>query len=97
MSSVAGPLRRAQPRNDSPRSAAPLPALPSHRKHVDLTRRIGTPHQDAVVDLAIDNLYREVREQREEELRAAASADGEFRAEVERIARELEAGETWPA
>ena len=53
--------------------------------------------QDAVVDLAVDNLYREVREQREGELWSAASADEEFRAEVESIARELETGETWPA
>ena len=53
--------------------------------------------QDAVVDLAVDHLYREVREQREGELWSAASADEEFRAEVDRIAIELEAGGTWPA
>lgn len=52
--------------------------------------------QDAVVDLAVDHLYREVREQREGELWSAASADEEFRAEVDRIANALEAGETWP-
>jgi len=53
--------------------------------------------QDAVVDLAVDHLYREVSEQREGELWSSAAADGEFRAEVDAIARELEDAETWPA
>jgi hypothetical protein len=52
--------------------------------------------QDAVVDLAVDHLYREVREHREGELWSVASADEAFRAEVDAIARELEDGETWP-
>jgi hypothetical protein len=53
--------------------------------------------QDAVVDLAVERLYMEVRERREEELWSAAAADDVFRAEVDAIARELEVTETWPA
>ncbi len=53
--------------------------------------------QDAVVDLAVDHLYREVSEQHEGELWSAASADVAFRAEVDAIAGQLEDAETWPA
>lgn len=60
-------------------------------------RRIA-PTQDALVELAVDELARHVREADEADAWAAAAADPEFAAEAE----ELEAayrsadGETWP-
>lgn len=60
-------------------------------------RRIA-PTQDALVELAVDELARHVREADEADAWAAAAADPEFAAE----AAELEAayrtadGETWP-
>lgn len=53
--------------------------------------------QDAVVDLAVERLYVELREQAEAERWAAAAEDRAFQAEVREIARELADAESWPA
>ena len=55
------------------------------------------PSQDKVVELAIERLYRDVRDREEAEAWAEASEDPEFRAETERIARDLDDRDSWPA
>lgn len=63
-----------------------------------LAERKVAPTQDALVELAVDELARHIREADEAEAWAAAAADPEFLAEVD----ELEAvygdaaAETWP-
>jgi hypothetical protein len=52
--------------------------------------------QDAVVELAVDRLYREVEAAAEAREWAAAAEDPEFRAEMDQIAREFADAETWP-
>jgi hypothetical protein len=52
--------------------------------------------QDGVVDLAVERLYLEVREQAEGERWAAAAADPDFRREVREIDRDLRYAESWP-
>ena len=52
--------------------------------------------QDAVVELAVDRLYREVEAAAEAREWAAAAEDPEFRADVDQIAREFADAETWP-
>ena len=55
--------------------------------------------QDGVVELAVDELVRHLRESEEGDLWAAAPGDPEFVAEVRAIEREFATAdaETWPA
>lgn len=57
------------------------------------------PSQDAVVDLAVDELERRLREEREAATWEAAAADPAFGAEVDgfEMAFRSADGETWPA
>jgi hypothetical protein len=52
--------------------------------------------QDAVVEVAVDRLYREVEAQTEAARWAEAAADPAFRAESAEIARLFGDTETWP-
>jgi hypothetical protein len=52
--------------------------------------------QDAVVEAAVDRLYREVEAQAETERWADAAADPEFRDEAAGIARIFDSAEAWP-
>ena len=53
--------------------------------------------QDAVVELAVDRLYREIEAAAEAREWAAAAEDREFRGEADLIAREFADAESWPA
>lgn len=55
-----------------------------------------SPTQDGVVDLAVERLYQEHREQAEGDRWAAAAADPEFRQEMTDLARDLGEAESWP-
>ena len=57
----------------------------------------GSTSQDAVVELAVDRLYRELREEQEAAQWAQAADDVEFRAEMRNIAREYGDRTEWPA
>jgi hypothetical protein len=64
----------------------------------DLAGREGSAtSQDGVVELAIERLYRDVRDQEEAALWSRAAEDPEFRAEVKAIAEVYRDRETWPA
>lgn len=64
----------------------------------ELTSRYGVAgSQDAVVELAIDHLYREAETQDESGRWTEAASDPEFRSEADAIAREFGDTETWPA
>ena len=52
--------------------------------------------QDAVVELAVDRLYREVEAAAEAKQWAAAAADPEFRQEADDLVRAFSTVETWP-
>ena len=52
--------------------------------------------QDGVVDLAVERLYLEFREQAEGERWAAAAGDPEFQREMAGISADLRAAESWP-
>jgi hypothetical protein len=52
--------------------------------------------QDAVVELAVDRLYAQMREQQEAAAWAAAARDPEFRAEMAAVATEMGDSEPWP-
>ena len=56
------------------------------------------PSQDAVIELAVDELDRRLRDGRESEAWAAAAADPDFQAEAADIAAAYGAAdaETWP-
>jgi hypothetical protein len=56
------------------------------------------PSQDAVVELAIGELRRQVRDREESEAWGRAAKDSTYRAEVEALEREFLAAdlETWP-
>ena len=54
------------------------------------------PTQDSVVELAVDRLYDQLREQEEAASWARAAADPEFRAEIAGISAAFADGETWP-
>jgi len=54
------------------------------------------PSQDGVVELAIERLYRDIREREEADLWATASGDAEFRAELAVIADEYDEPGSWP-
>lgn len=53
--------------------------------------------QDRVVELAVDRLYREVRERDEATAWANAAEDPEFRSEMRDIAAAYGDRESWPA
>jgi hypothetical protein len=53
--------------------------------------------QDAVVELAVDRLYREVEAAAEARQWAAAAVDPDFSGESAALAREFSTAETWPA
>ncbi len=55
------------------------------------------PSQDRVVELAVERLYRAVRDEQEAQAWARAAEDPEFRAEAKRIARDYGDRESWPA
>ena len=64
----------------------------------DLAGLMGaTMSQDRVVELAVERLYREVREREEAAAWAAASEDPEFRSEMRDIAAAYGDRESWPA
>ncbi len=64
----------------------------------ELSARYGAaPSQDRVVELAVERLYRSVREQEEAEQWSRAADDPEFREEALRLAREYGDRESWPA
>lgn len=52
--------------------------------------------QDAVVDLAVERLYAEIRERLEADQWARAGEDAEFRAEMTSVATDLDGGTAWP-
>ena len=54
------------------------------------------PSQDRVVELAIERLYRDVREREEADRWATASGDAEFRAEMTEIADGYDEPASWP-
>ena len=63
----------------------------------DLAGRVDTaPSQDGVVELAVERLYQDVRDQEEARLWAKASGDPEFRSEMQAIASEYRDKESWP-
>jgi len=53
--------------------------------------------QDAVVELAVERLYRESLDRSERERWAAAAADPAFVAEMREIAADLDGADPWPA
>ena len=64
----------------------------------DLAGRVGsTTSQDGVVELAIERLYREVRDQEEAALWARAATDPEFRSEMQAVATAYGDLESWPS
>jgi hypothetical protein len=63
----------------------------------ELTSRYGVAgSQDAVVEIAVNRLYREIEAQAETERWVEAAADPEFRSEIADIARLFDDAETWP-
>jgi hypothetical protein len=55
-----------------------------------------SPTQDGVVDLAVERLYLELREQAEGDRWAAAASDPDFRQEMADVARDLRSAESGP-
>ena len=63
----------------------------------DLAGRDSTaPSQDGVVELAVERLYRDVRDREEADLWSRAREDSAFRAEMVEIAVEYRDPEDWP-
>jgi hypothetical protein len=63
----------------------------------ELTARYGVADtQDAVVEAAVDRLYREVEARAEAARWADAASDPEFRDEAAATARAFESAEAWP-
>lgn len=72
-------------------------AEPTIRRVRELSEVYGAAStQDAVVDLAVERLYVELREQQEAATWARAAADPAFRREMSAIDRHLRASESWP-
>lgn len=72
-------------------------SAPTVHRVRELAELYGTsPTQDGVVDLAVERLYLEVREQAEGERWAAAAADPDFQREMREIERDLRYAESWP-
>jgi hypothetical protein len=64
----------------------------------ELVSRYGVAgSQDAVVETAVDRLYREVEARAEGDRWAEAAGDPEFSAEVLEITRQFDDAESWPA
>ena len=53
--------------------------------------------QDAVVEMAIEQLYREVQDREEAALWSTAARDEGFRREMRALASDLDGPATWPA
>lgn len=53
--------------------------------------------QDAVVELAVERLYRDALDRVESDRWAAAAADPTFVAEMREVAADLDGGDAWPA
>ena len=63
----------------------------------DLAGLMGaTMSQDRVVELAVERLYREIREREEAAAWASAAEDPEFRSEMRDIAEAYGDRESWP-
>jgi hypothetical protein len=63
----------------------------------ELSARYGVAgSQDAVVEVAVDRLYREIEAQTEADRWAEAAMDPEFQVEMADIARLFDDAETWP-
>jgi len=64
----------------------------------ELSARYGAaPSQDGVVELAVERLYRDVREAEEARAWAEAADDPAFRAQMKQVARDYDEPDTWPA
>lgn len=66
----------------------------------EMAERYGVaPSQDAVIELAVDELERRLRDEREAGAWETAAADPAFRGEVEELEAAYQAAdrETWPA
>ena len=64
----------------------------------ELVGRVGTTtSQDGVVELAIERLYRDVRDQKDAAAWARAAEDPEFRGEMEEIATAHRDLDSWPS
>ena len=55
------------------------------------------PSQDKVVELAVERLYRQVRDEQDARAWAEAADDPEFQAEMRQIAADFDDHDTWPA
>ena len=53
--------------------------------------------QDAVVELAVERLYAQMRDREEADRWAMSAQDSDFRAEAGEIAFEMRDGEAWPS
>lgn len=63
----------------------------------ELASRYGVAaSQDAVVEAAIDRLYRDVEAQAEADRWQQSATDADFRDEIAAIARSFDTGEAWP-
>jgi hypothetical protein len=63
----------------------------------ELSARYGVARsQDAVVEVAVDRLYREIEAEAERDRWAEAATDPAFRIEIATIARLFDDSETWP-
>lgn len=62
----------------------------------ELVGQYGTTSQDAVVELAVERLFRDARDQDEAARWADAADDPEFRAEMGAIATDFREAESWP-
>ncbi len=63
----------------------------------ELVGQFGTTSQDAVVELAVERLYRDARDLDDAARWAEAADDPEFRREMLAIASEYHDRETWPS
>lgn len=72
-------------------------AEPTVRRVRELSETYGAaPTQDAVVDLAVERLYLELRERAEASRWSEAAADPDFGAETREIRNDLRYAESWP-
>ena len=62
----------------------------------ELVGHYGTASQDAVVELAVERLFRDARDQEDAARWTGAADDAEFRAEMGAIAADFRDTETWP-
>lgn len=72
-------------------------AEPTIRRVRELSDVYGAaPTQDGVVDLAIERLYLELRQEAEAARWAEAASDPEFAREMRAVERDLRWAESWP-